>query len=60
MEPVNESILVGVSIMIALYIPVTMSLFREIKRKRKHGIIFDVFMLLLITFNIVFFISMQE
>lgn len=60
MEPMNESTLIGVCILVALCIPVTMSLFKEIKNKRKEGIIFDTFMLLLVTLNILFFITIQE
>lgn len=56
----NDNILISVCIMVALYIPVTMSLFKEIRNKRREGIIFDTFMLLLITINIAIFITMQE
>lgn len=56
----NENTLIGVCILVALCIPVTMSLFKEIKNKRKEGIIFDTFMLLLVTLNILFFITIQE
>lgn len=60
MEPINENTLIGVCVISFLYIPVSISLFKEIKNKRKEGIVFDVFMLLLITANIIYFISMQE
>lgn len=60
MEPINENTLIGVCVISFLYIPVSISLFKEIKNKRKEGIVFDVFMLLLITANIIYFITMQD